>query len=88
MLLIRPGCGIHVVWFGTGAAGVTDVRFAYAAWALQTKLTGNTVQMVLSWLMPYFASARRPDRERTPKRHCAHTTWMWHPQPSVRAAPE
>src|SRR5215470_18206507 len=44
------------------------------------KLTGNTVRMVLSWLMPYFASARRPDRERTTKRHCAHTTWMWHPR--------
>src|SRR5215472_17635857 len=32
---IQPGCGIHVVWSGTGAAGVTDARFAYPAWALQ-----------------------------------------------------
>src|SRR5215471_11137143 len=52
------------------------------------KLTGNTGQMVLSWLMPYFASARRLNRERTTKRHCVHTTWMWHPQRSVRAVPE
>src|SRR5215471_11142967 len=35
MLLVRHGCGIHVVWFGTGGSGVTDVRFAYPAWALR-----------------------------------------------------
>src|SRR5215471_13305632 len=29
MLLVRRGCGIHVVWFGTDGSGVTDVRFAY-----------------------------------------------------------
>src|SRR5215472_15147678 len=29
MSLIRPGCGIHVVWSGTDGSGVTDVRFAY-----------------------------------------------------------
>src|SRR5215471_19783610 len=31
MLLIRRGCGIHVVWFGTGGSGVTGVGFAYPA---------------------------------------------------------
>src|SRR5215468_1660579 len=36
MLLIRPGCGIHVVWFGTGGSGVTDARFGYPAWARHT----------------------------------------------------
>src|SRR6516162_3283949 len=36
----------------------------------QLKLTGNTLWMVLSWLMSYFASRDAPIRGRTAKRHC------------------
>src|SRR5215469_10569831 len=77
----------RMVWYGRFRGDWCPFRVVGAG-AANRKLTGNTGQMVLSWLMPYFASARRPNRERTTKRHCVHTTWMWHPQRSVRAVPE
>jgi hypothetical protein len=59
--------GIHAVWSGcwrgqwdgspfpAGAAADGEARADHD----QLELTRNTLQMVLSWLMPYFASAGR-----------------------------
>ena len=72
-----------MVWYGRFRSDWCPFRVSGVG-AANHKLTGNTVQMVLSWLMPYFASARRPNRERTTKRHCVRTTWMWHPRLMTR----
>jgi len=65
MSLIQHERGIHALCFGTNGAGVTEARSHTCVLPYRTdKLTGITLWMLLSWLMPYFESGRRPTRAR------------------------